>query len=125
MVHKRGRMDGAVVGCFLYLLCKWIGRRKVSVALTVDRWIRATANGVHLPVRVVIVYHVEVAMPAPEISSNIVIVEIIYYFQLLGQYVNLFRFPKRMKRVGEYISHRCGFPKVTWAFSESDLHQNG
>lgn len=80
MVHKRGRMDGAVVGCFLYLLCKRIGRRKISVALTVDRWIRAPANGVHLPVRVVIVYHVEVAMPAPEISSNIVIVETIYAF---------------------------------------------
>jgi len=49
-----------------YLLGERVCRSKVAVALAVDGWLSAPANGVHFPVGVVIVHHMEVTMPAPE-----------------------------------------------------------
>jgi len=50
----------------MYLLGEGVCRSKVAVALAVDGWLSAPANGVHFPVGVVIVHHMEVTMPAPE-----------------------------------------------------------
>lgn len=50
----------------MYLLSKGVGWREVAVPLAVDRWLGAPSNGVHLPVGVVIVHHMEVTMSAPE-----------------------------------------------------------
>lgn len=48
------------------LLGKRVGWREVAVPLAVDGRLGAPSNGVHLPVGVVIVHHMEVTMPAPE-----------------------------------------------------------
>lgn len=64
-------------------------RGKKSVALAVDGWVCASPNGVHLPMGVVIVDHMEVAMPTsanvkshPKIkitkNSNLLIKQIIW-----------------------------------------------
>jgi hypothetical protein len=50
----------------VYLLGKWVGWGKEAVPLAVDGWLGAPSDGVHLPVGVVVVHHMEVAMPAPE-----------------------------------------------------------
>ena len=48
-----------------YLLCKWIGRSKVSVTLAVDGGVTTSTNGIHLPVSVVVVYDMKIPMSAP------------------------------------------------------------
>lgn len=53
-----------------YLFCKRIGWCKISVALAVDGGARTPTNGIHLPVSVVVVHHVEVSMPASADSTS-------------------------------------------------------
>lgn len=48
-----------------YLFGEGVGRGKVSVALAVDGGACTPTNGIHLPVSVVIIHHMEITMPAP------------------------------------------------------------
>jgi hypothetical protein len=54
----------------VYLLGERVCWSKIAVALTVDGWLSTPTNGIHFPVGVVIVHHVEVTMPAPETRGN-------------------------------------------------------
>lgn len=46
----------------IYLLSKTIGGGEISVALTVNGGISTSTNGIHFPVCVVIVHHMEIPM---------------------------------------------------------------
>jgi hypothetical protein len=46
----------------IYLLGKRIGRGEVSVALAVNGGISTSTNGIHFPVCVVVVHHMEIPM---------------------------------------------------------------
>lgn len=48
-----------------YLLCKGVGWSSVSVALAVDSGLCTSTNGIHLPVSVVVVHHMEISMSTP------------------------------------------------------------
>lgn len=52
-------------GNFYYLLCERIERGQIPVALAVDCGLRTSANGIHLPMRVVVVNDMEVSVSAP------------------------------------------------------------
>lgn len=54
-----------------YLLSKTISRGKEPISLTVDGRVSTSTDCIHHPVSVIVVYHVEVSMPAPEITPNI------------------------------------------------------
>lgn len=47
----------------VYLFGKRVGWSSISVSLTIDGGICTPTNGIHLPVSVVIVHHMEIAMP--------------------------------------------------------------
>lgn len=51
--------------CFSHLLAIGCVRSEKPIALAVDGGRRTPTNGVHFPMRVVIVHHVEISMPAP------------------------------------------------------------
>lgn len=57
---------GAEDGPDNYLLGKGVGRGEVSVALTINGRIGTSTDGIHFPVSVVVVHHMEVAVPTPE-----------------------------------------------------------
>ena len=50
---------------YIYLFSSFVGRSNEPVALTDDSWMLATSNGVHKPVGVVIIHHVEESPSAP------------------------------------------------------------
>ena len=50
---------------YVYLLCKAVVRCSISVALAVDGRLSTSTNCIHLPVRVVVVHHMEVPVPTP------------------------------------------------------------
>lgn len=52
----------------LYLFGKRVHWGKVSVTLAVNCRSSTATNGIHLPVRVVIVHHMEIAMPTSAIN---------------------------------------------------------
>ena len=42
-----------------------------SVALAVDGWISTSPNGIHFPVSIIIVHHMEIPKPTPVNSTNV------------------------------------------------------
>lgn len=121
-----------------YLFGEGIGRGKVSVALAVDGGVCTSTNGIHLPVSVVIVHHMEITMPAPAFlhtkNRKLIIKLFIPSLLLLCQtrtnlmdgwqlhYWNALNPPKQGKRKEVRLwSHEY----ITLAFSEWDLRQNG
>lgn len=49
----------------LYLLGIVIGRSSVAVALAIDGRVTATTDGIHFPLREIVVNNVDIAPPAP------------------------------------------------------------
>ena len=52
-----------IFGGVSYLLGKRVGWSSISVSLTIDGGVCTPTNGIHLPMSVVIVHHMEIAMP--------------------------------------------------------------
>lgn len=53
-----------------YLLRKGVGWSSVSVALAVDSGLCTSTNGIHLPVSVVVVHHMEISMSTPALFMS-------------------------------------------------------
>lgn len=67
--YKQKTRDSEIwdLGHEQYLLCEGVHWSIVSVSLAVDGGFCTSTNGIHFPVSVVIVHHMEIAMPTPEL----------------------------------------------------------
>lgn len=69
MIHsKQPLFDKEIWLGLNYLLCKGVGWSSISVALAVDGGLCTSTNGIHFPVSVVVVHHMEIPVPTPALS---------------------------------------------------------
>ncbi|MFS8014913.1 hypothetical protein Hanom_Chr15g01350271 [Helianthus anomalus] len=53
-----------------HLFSERVNRGKVSVSLAVNSRIRTATDSIHFPVRVVVIYNVEIPMPTPASTKH-------------------------------------------------------
>lgn len=102
----------------MYLLGKRVFRGKISIALAVNGGFSTSTNGIHFPMCVVIVYHVEVPMPTPAT----LLINPQKYCQNEATFFKSIQIPKGNSEVVLILAMGT---YVTLAFSGLDLHQNG
>jgi hypothetical protein len=64
-----------------YLFGRNVGRRNVTVALANNGWVLASSNGIHQPMCVVIVYHMDKSPSAPENSKEVVTYKVVLFMK--------------------------------------------
>lgn len=89
-----------------YLLSKTVSRGEEPVSLTVDGRISTSTDRIHFPVSVVVVYYVEVTMPAPEITTKHSILISIYLSEKI-------KYTPKMKNLGIL----CIRPSPKWLYA--------